>query len=49
MKDKDDKRTMTKEQAYDAGLYKFSPPPVCTIRWTKADWMKAVTYTVPVK
>ncbi len=24
--------------------YSFKPPPVCTARWTKADWMKWIDY-----
>ena len=39
---------MTRDEAYDAGLYAFSPPPVCTAHWSRRDWMRAVTFTVEV-
>lgn len=41
-------KPMTREAAYDAGHYVFSPPPVPTFNWTKESWMKYVTYTVPI-
>lgn len=30
---------MTKSEAYDKGLYKFNPPPICCAYWTKEDWI----------
>ena len=25
--------------AYEAGLYRFKVPPVCTARWERDDWI----------
>lgn len=43
-------KPMTRREAYAKGLYTisreaFSGP---TFNWTDEDWMKVVTYTVPV-
>lgn len=40
---------MTRTEAYDAGLYTFSPPPVCSARWDKQNWIEYVTFTVPTE
>jgi hypothetical protein len=39
---------VTRREAYDEGAYTFTPPYV-TYGWTDDDWMRYVTYTVPVK
>ena len=41
---------MTKREAYQRGLYKFSPPPVCTAAWGEDDWIAYITHwTVAVE
>jgi len=39
---------MTSDEAYDAGLYVMRAPSVCTARWARHDWIRYVTYTVPI-
>ena len=37
---------MTKDQAYELGLYVFEPPPEYHGNWTRADWIKYAQFTV---
>ena len=42
---------MTRREAYAAGLYTLSRQlcEAVTVNWTDEDWMRAVTYTVPIR
>jgi len=31
-----------KIEAYRAGCYWFNPPPVCTIKWDEAAWIRYI-------
>lgn len=41
---------MTRQEAYEKGYYTISRELISgpTFAWTDEDWMKAVTYTVPI-
>lgn len=41
-------KARARELAYDAGFYTMSAPPVCTVGWSKYDWMNYVTYNYPI-
>lgn len=34
---------------YRAGDYSFDPPPVCSARWTEADWIMSIWGLKPSK
>lgn len=35
-------KKMKKREAYLAGFYVFSPPPVCTAFWRIDDWIRMI-------
>ena len=44
---------MTRLEAYRAGLYRCSVPPVCTTLWDEAAWIawidRCLGWTVPIR